>query len=138
MVALVCSWHEHHQAVRHEIEGRLDDGHELIVAGHSLIEAYAVLTRLPYPNRLPPAAARDILVDNFAADDVEVVALDTRDYAHILNEAPQREIAGGTIYDAIFIACARKADVDVVLTFNRRHFDRLAANDMTVVVPQEQ
>lgn len=32
-------------------------------------------------------------------------------------------------------ACARAANADTLLTFNARHFQRLASPDLTIVVP---
>ena len=51
MIAAVCTWHEHHSQVAEEIELRLYRGEELFVAAPALVEAYAVLTRLPRPYR---------------------------------------------------------------------------------------
>lgn len=52
MIAAVCAWHEHHTRATEEIERRLSRGEEMIVAAPALVEAYAVLTRLPPPHRL--------------------------------------------------------------------------------------
>src|SRR5687767_1526011 len=49
IVAAVCTWHEHHDAAVKEIGRRLEDGESLAVPAPALIEAYAVLTRLPAP-----------------------------------------------------------------------------------------
>jgi predicted nucleic acid-binding protein len=54
IVAAVCSWHEHHAAAAAAIEARYEAGDRLAVAAHGLVEAYAVLTRLPAPHRLAP------------------------------------------------------------------------------------
>lgn len=48
MIAAVCDWHEHHAAASAEIEARLNRGESLVAAGPALVEAYAVLTRLPH------------------------------------------------------------------------------------------
>jgi predicted nucleic acid-binding protein len=34
--------------------------------------------------------------------------------------------AGGIIYDALLLACARKCKADRIYTFNERHFTRIA------------
>jgi len=49
MVALLLPWHEHHARAKAETERRLDDGEILVLAAHTLVEAYTVLTRLPAP-----------------------------------------------------------------------------------------
>jgi predicted nucleic acid-binding protein len=137
MVALVSAWHVQHQAARREVERRLENGERLIVAGPGVIEAYAVLTRLPHPHRLSPTAARTLLTVNFVAEDVEITALDAHAYIHLLHDISQREIAGGTTYDAVIVACARRAGAGALLTFNARHFERLVAGDIAIVVPQD-
>src|SRR6184192_3362205 len=54
LVAAVCSWHMHHEATAAEISRRLSRGEEPVMAAPALVEAYAVLTRLPAPHRLLP------------------------------------------------------------------------------------
>lgn len=49
MIAAVCTWYEHHEWATEEIERRLERGETLCMAAHTLVEAYAVLTRLPPP-----------------------------------------------------------------------------------------
>jgi hypothetical protein len=65
MIAAVCSWHEHHEAAANEIERRLAARAKMIVAAPALVEAYAVLTRLPPPHRLSPQTALTLLENNF-------------------------------------------------------------------------
>jgi predicted nucleic acid-binding protein len=135
-IPLVSAWHEHHTRAHQAIEERLARGERLMVPGPGLIEAYAVLTRLPYPRRLSATAAGTLLTENFVGDDVEIISLDARTYARLVREAPHREIAGGTIYDAVILACALSVGASVLLTFNVRHFDRLATDSIEIVVPQ--
>jgi predicted nucleic acid-binding protein len=47
IVAAVSAWHEHYERAGAEIERRLTRGENLLLAAHSLVEAYSVLTRLP-------------------------------------------------------------------------------------------
>ena len=65
LVATVCSWHEHHARTLAEIERRERAGEELVLAAHSLAEAYAVVTRLPAPNRLRSRDAIALLEANW-------------------------------------------------------------------------
>ena len=57
MIAAVCTWHEHHERAADEIERRIERGETLCIAAPTVVEAYAVLTRLPPPYRLSPADA---------------------------------------------------------------------------------
>jgi predicted nucleic acid-binding protein len=133
MVAAVCTWHEHHWPAVAEIERRLEQGEELVAAGPALVEAYAVLTRLPPPYRVAPTDAHALLEANFLGG--EVAALDGAGFREVLARAPAVGTAGGQVYDAVIDACARAAGVETLLTFNARHFQRLAGRGLAVVVP---
>jgi len=65
IVAALCAWHAHHARAAAEIERRLAAGQQPATAAHALLEAYAVLTRLPAPHRLSPADALALLDGNF-------------------------------------------------------------------------
>ena len=135
LVAALCAWHEHYERAAREIERRLDRGESLVVAAPALVETYAVLTRLPSPHRLSPADSRALLEANFLGTDVETVALEADAYHRLLREAPARGIAGGSIYDAVTIACGLAARVEALLTFNERQFQSLAVRGIAIVVP---
>ena len=122
MVAAVCTWHERHLSAVAEIERRLARGGRLAVAAHALVEAYAVLTRLPAPNRLGPADAWALVKGNFV-DGASVVALSGQAHIALLRGLAGDGISGGRSYDAVIAACARQAKVEALLTFNPRHFE---------------
>ena len=122
MVAAVCSWHERHEQSRAGIERRLRRGERLTVAAHALVEAYAVLTRLPAPHRLAPADAWALVGGNFG-DPTRIVTLDAEAYVRLLGRLAASGIAGGRSYDALIAECARLGEASTLLTLNRRHFD---------------
>jgi predicted nucleic acid-binding protein len=122
IVAAVCSWHEHHDAATNEIERRFALGERLHVPAPAIVEAYAVLTRLPPPFRLSPSDAWALIEANFVSGG-NVVALDASAYVDTLRLAVKSGIAGGRAYDAVIGQCASSAAVDILLTFNVRHFD---------------
>ena len=115
MIAAVCSWHEHHEAAAAEIERRLAGRAKMVVAAPALVEAYAVLTRLPAPHRLSPETALTLLQNNFLKL-ATTIALDAKSYRALLLEAPKRNLAGGRIYDAVVGACAGQGKASAVLT----------------------
>ena len=122
MVAAVCSWHEHHVAAAAEINGRLGRRDRLCVPAPALVETYAVLTRLPAPHRLSAADAWALIEANFVTH-ASVEALSAEAYVDLLRRAPAREVTGGRTYDTVIGECAREGGAEVLLTFNRRHFD---------------
>jgi predicted nucleic acid-binding protein len=95
-----------------------------MVPAPALIETYAVLTRLPPPYRLRPADAFALMEQNWSQ--AEVAALGAADIWPHLRGLPEPGVAGGSTYDAGVAACARRAGVDVILTWNVRHFERVA------------
>ena len=134
LVALVCSWHQHHAATASAVERRLGAGATLALAGPALVEAYSVLTRMPAPHRLGPADALQLVRDNFHAQSKAVV-LSARDYWSLLAEAPEALVQGGRTYDAVIAACARKAGARELLTLNLRHFESFADDSLRIVSP---
>jgi predicted nucleic acid-binding protein len=134
MVAAVCGWHETHQAAREAIERRLRRTETMLVAGPALIEAYAVLTRLPAPHRLAAADALALLDANFIGLG-RVVALDAGAYRTLVRRAPGEGVSGGRTYDAVIAACALKGKATTLLTLNEPHFAPFAAAGLEIVVP---
>lgn len=46
-----------------------------------------------------------------------------------------REIAGGTVYDALIAEAAHRAGARSLVTLNRQHFERLAPEGLEIVEP---
>lgn len=97
----------------------------MLLAAHSLVECYSVLTRLPPPLRLPPGVAGQLIQVSFVARGA-VISLSADQYVELLAKLAASGIAGGRTYDAVIAATARAADADVILTFNARDFAGLS------------
>ena len=135
IVAAVSSWHEHHERAINEIQSLLKKKQRMIIAGHSLIEAYSVLTRLPAPHRISAKDANTVLQANFVKN-VKTIALTASAYRSLLDSASGTGISGGRIYDALIAASARQARAQTLVTFNEPHFQGLAGDDLEIVVPK--
>lgn len=120
LIATVCSWHEHHARTIAEFERRERAGEELVLAAHSLAEAYAVLTRLPAPNRLRSKDAIDLLEANWR--ETPVLHLTAAETWRTLRRVQQQGVIGGQTYDMLIAACALKAGATTIITWNVRHF----------------
>ncbi len=120
LVALALPDHEHHVATLDALERRRAARQEFVIAAHSLVEAYSVLTRLPAPERLAPQAAFDLLESNWGKS--EMVALTAAESWRVLREHAVTGTQGGRVYDGIIAHCGRRAGVDQILTWNLRHF----------------
>ncbi len=95
-----------------------------VLATHSLAEIYSTLTRIPLPDRLSPDVAWEAIERN-----LPFFEIDTRTETEVvaaLAGLSARNIGGGQVYDALIAAVARKAEVDILLTFNAAHFRRVA------------
>lgn len=134
IIPALLSWHEHHALALPVVQAALSARERAILPVPALVEAYAVLTRLPAPFRVRHDVARGLLVQTFRADS-RVVGLAARDVWALLDDVLTQEVSGGATYDAHIVACARKAGATHLATFNRRHFERLALGDMQLVVP---
>ena len=134
MIAAICAWHEFHARAAAELEMRLGRGERVVAVGPALVEAYAVLTRLPAPHRLAAEDALALLDSNFMARR-RIVSLDGPSYRALLTAAADAGVAGGQAYDAVIAECVIKSGASVFLTFNPRHFPQLGARQVEVVVP---
>lgn len=85
------------------------------MSGHAAVELLSVLTRLPPPHRLSPAAALRLEEANFPESRF-LSATDTRD---LLREFAEAGLAGGALYDGLVGAAARKHKLPLV-TCDRR------------------
>lgn len=137
LIALVCGWHQHHEAATSMIEDRLRGGAALVVPAHALLESYAVLTRLPAPHRVAPADALALLDGNFRRG-VEVVALTADRVWDLLDGAPRAGIHGGRTYDAAIAMAARRGRAGELVTLNRRHFEGFADAALRVTSPTDK
>jgi hypothetical protein len=106
---------------------------KMIVAAPALVEAYAVLTRLPSPHRLSSQTALTLLENNFLKLGT-VVALNAKSYERLLLRAPENNVAGGRTYGAVIGECAEQGRASTVLTFNAEDLTALG-QDFDVVVP---
>src|ERR1039458_5470640 len=94
---------------------------------HTLAEVYAVLSRIPGGKRVRPELA-GVFVDQIVAR-MTVVPLSREDYVATLKSAASMGLAGGTAFDALLMACARKVSAESIYTLNVRRL-RLVTPDL--------
>jgi predicted nucleic acid-binding protein len=124
MIKALAQWQDDHETARDEIEGRLRAGDRMVLAGHAVLETFSVLTRMPAPYRIAPAAALRAIQANYLERGA-LVSLEAEAYPSLLTDLAAQGVAGGRTYDAVIARCAELAPVDVLLTFNTRHFEGL-------------
>lgn len=123
IVPALLAFHPDHSACRAALEERLGRGEQMVVAAHTLAEAYRVLTGMPAPRRIAPEVAWRSIEAAFVANR-EVVQLEGVRMAAVLTDASRDGIAGGSIYDFLIAATAVDASVSVLVTRNIRDFGR--------------
>jgi len=110
-VAAALPWHEAHAPVR----TALPRGKTRLLA-QVAVETYSVLTRLPPPQRVATAVARDYLKETFL---LPSIALSPEGYDRLLELAVTESISGGAVYDALVAATAEEAGA-TLFTLDRR------------------
>ena len=111
-----------HEAARHIFVRHAEDA---ALATHTLAETFSILTgRRAWGAR----DAFEVLRVNTAP--MEKIALSPGEYLHVMEEAERSGVRGGAIYDALILACARKAKAEAIWTLNARHF-LLFAKDLS-------
>ena len=125
LVAALVRRHPQHvrgfSVFRSVVEGE----HEGYVSTHTLAEFYAVITRLPVRPAVQSSEAM-LMIERDILAHCRLIELDTEDYRTTLAKAAENGWRGGSIYDALLLRCAAKADPDRIYTFNVADFVRLA------------
>ncbi|WP_438003819.1 PIN domain-containing protein [Sorangium sp. So ce321] len=135
IAALVSSHRDHPRAIvwlSAVSEGAIDG----LVSVHALGELWSVLTKLPVSPPISSRAAREAIGDILAQ--FEVVSLTLEIYMAAVARCASRGLRSGAIYDALHMATAEAAGVEVLLTFNERDFSRLSESaGPRIVVPAD-
>jgi predicted nucleic acid-binding protein len=134
IISGLLSWHENHKAASAALTDLFEGGDAVVLPLHSLVEAYAVMTRLPPPHRLGAKEALDVLEGSLRSRS-NLVGLAAKEGWDFLRELSRRNLVGGTSYDSLILASARKGGAQRLLTFNRAHFERAGTEDIEIVVP---
>jgi hypothetical protein len=90
-------------------------GRDVVLAGHSALETYSVLTRLPGDARLAIGDAARIIDEVFG----QPVALPAERAVGLVAELAELGVAAGAVYDALIALTAGDAD-RTLLTRDRR------------------
>jgi predicted nucleic acid-binding protein len=125
LIAVAQVGHPHHEPSRDL--WNFCSAAETSISAHTLTEIYSVLTSMPPGLRVSPRNAI-IAIETFLKR-VTVIMLSAEEYLASLRTAANLGHAGGVIYDALHLACARKISADRIYTWNVRHF-QMAAPDL--------
>ena len=132
LVAALINSHPRHESAIHWLQQVKLGEIEMVIATHTLAELYAVLTRLPLKVRIAPNVARRLINESVSSNSKQI-PLSTKDYEETIRQVSNKGLSGGIIYDALIAKVAFKAKVDILLTFNLKHFQRVWQGDETVL-----
>ncbi len=123
VIAALLAWHEHHARAARALERALASPGGVLLPVATLVESYAVMTRLPPPHRISPAVALELLETNFR--DLRMATLASRDSWPLLTRLAGEGFGGGITYDAVIAETAHEAGAKSLLTLNVRDIERL-------------
>jgi predicted nucleic acid-binding protein len=126
--------HDHHDRAIAALDRHLNAGDQMIIVAHTLLETYSSVRRMPPSMRITPPDALVGIRGSFLSLGT-VISLGQDEYVQLLRDLVSAGTVGGQVYDAAIAACARRAGVDVILTFNERHFERFAGNGLSIEAP---
>jgi predicted nucleic acid-binding protein len=132
LVAAIVSWHERHRAAAGAVEAALARK-ALVLLSPAVLDAYAILTRLPAQHRLAHADAFHLLRSSFGT--ARVAGPRTRDAWSMLRRWSVAPIGGSDTYDAQLVEIAKDAGAKTLLTFRRADLERLAIPGIEIVEP---
>jgi len=133
IAALVEAHPMHQRAFPRLKQAKEKDDFELIVAGHTVAELYAVLSTLPTKPRISPAVAWRLIHENIEAA-AKIVSLTAAEYSAVIKKISEMGLAGGITYDALIAKVAEKSKVEQLLTLNPDHFKRVWPEGEKIIV----
>ena len=123
IVACVHARHPLHPVMAQWLNQAFDT-HDVIVSHHSVLESYAVLTRLPAEYRLVPAEAVTVLRETLTGS-ATIAPFSHKSMWDVLERIHRLPAVGGSAYDAFIIDTLTAAGVDAIATGNAKEFRRL-------------
>lgn len=95
--------------------------HQLVVAHHSVLESYAVLTRLPADLRVMPSEARDLLAETVRAN-MDIAGFQAESIWAMMEALASSSVVGVHSCDAFVLQILNNCGAEAIATFNPAHF----------------
>jgi predicted nucleic acid-binding protein len=125
LVSGLVAAHPQHARARRWLVAARAGGVEAMMSWHAIAETWSVLTRLPLAPAISGELARDLL--HTLRTFIEPVTPDEGCYQAALARCAARGLRSGAVYDALHLVAAERMHADLLLTWNRYDFERLAA-----------
>ena len=124
LIAGLIRTHVHHSVVSPWMQAFRAKRVELILAAHSVAETYSVMTRGPFQPTMTPAEVWNLIQANILPI-ADIQSLTQTECLTTLAHLAAKGLGGGLVYDSLIAQVAELATVDLLLTFNTKHYLRL-------------
>jgi len=131
IVPTLLTWHDRHVSALSLYRAALAEG-PVIVPTRVLVESFSVITRMPAPHQLAPAAAVELLSTNLRGK-TRAVDFPADERWHFLEASARAGVSGGAVYDAEIVHTAVAAGARGIVTFDRSDFERHAPPGFEVI-----
>ena len=108
--------------------------HELMIAHHSILESYAVLTRLPGELRLTGSEAKQLL-ESTIKNNMQVAEFHSYSIWDSIDSLVNHSAVGGHSYDVFSAEILCQSGAEAIATFNTRHFSEFAS--LSIIDPSQ-
>lgn len=126
VIALIVNDHEDHFVANKAYKNLTSQKADLYISAHTILELYSTLTKKGVMwFQFSPKLATEI-IENEVLKLFSVVEMGLDDYLNTLNNAVEHSVISANIYDAFIVQAQKKADCELIVTFNVKHFDKLA------------
>lgn len=106
-----------------------------MVAHHSIVETYAVLTRLPGELRLTGPETKQLL-DATIKPNMKVAEFHSSSIWDCIESLVNHSAVGGRSYDSFIAEILKKSGVAAIATFNTTHFNEFAS-ELNIIDPSK-
>ena len=124
LIAACVASHPKHEAALVWVQRALSDKVEYVVAAHSVIEVFSVLTRALFKPLITPLTATQLIEQNIKKK-AKIIALTGEEHFQVIDRMNQLGLKGGVVYDALIVQCAQKSASTEIVTSNSKDFLRL-------------
>lgn len=134
LVPAVVPEHTHHEPSKLFFQRIISGTVEGVLSLHTLAEFYSVLTRAPLQAPVSPELAQRMIRENLVRHFV-TVSLSEKDYEIAINRVVEVGLRGGAIHDSLILQVAIRKSIPLVVTWNKKHFERLSGGRVRIESP---
>ncbi len=109
--------------------------HQLMVAHHSILETYAVLTRLPGELRLTGSEVKQLLESTIKSN-MQVADFISSSIWDCIDSLVNLSTVGGRSYDVFIAEILIKSGAEAIATFNSAHFNEFSTQ-LSIIDPSK-